>query len=215
VRRHISQLSPWSGSLAGIIQRGRGDATLPINTVYLKTPRRHRLDVCLRPASHAITGPEALKAAIDIYKAQGIKTIAWFVPKRSDIVTQVYMAEQVIDAGVAALYADIEPYDGFCHTDCAQLARDSGPGCAAERPNANLGVIYDPGQTIGGHRFVRLAAPRQHRPAMCYWASFVDQPPWNDPASCVKQAKTDLDRLAPGVALEYVPMLQGDAAADQ
>ncbi|HSP55112.1 MAG TPA: hypothetical protein VLS25_05940 [Dehalococcoidia bacterium] len=192
------------------------DAVLPINRVYLKTHDGTDWMSVYDQHPNAISGPEALKNMIAVYKSQGIDTIAWFVPKGGDIEAQLYMARAVLDAGATALYADIEPYPGFCYLDCAYLAQNFWPILREQRPNADLGVMYDPRPEHWGEsglpdwmRYANTALP------MCYWTSFVDQPPWNDPAGCVTQARADLSALAPGAAIQYVPLLQGDAPPEQ
>ena len=121
------------------------------------------------------------------------------------------MAVQVIDSGVKALYADLEPFAGFCNRDCSVLAEHFWYRVRAERPNAHLGVIYDPrpwwweqSATSKWFSVANSALP------MCYWESYVDQSRGTIPAGCVSQAHRDLGVLAPGRHLEYVPMLQGN-----
>jgi hypothetical protein len=192
------------------------DYTLPVNRVYLKTHDGTDWMSVYDTHPAAIGGPDALKRAIDMYRAQGIDVVAWFVPKGWDIELQLTMARIVLDSGVAALYADIEPYPGFCFNDCAFLAREFWPRLREQRPNSELGVIYDPRPEhwadAGLYDWMRLANTAL---PMCYWSSFVDQPPWNDPVGCIEQAHADLGAIAPGVPLQYTPMLQGDAAPDQ
>lgn len=195
---------------------GGDDSALPINAVHLKTHDGTEWMSVYDDHPNAISGPGALRNAIATYEAQGIETIGWFVPKGTDIDTQLRMAQQVIDAGVAALYADIEVYEGFCHADCAYLAREFWPRLRSSRPDAELGVIYDPRPRhrgrVGLYDWLRGADTAL---PMCYWADFVNQPPWNDPAGCVKQAEADLRVSTSLVTPAYVPMLQGAAPADE
>ena len=193
-----------------------GDGALPINRVYLKTHDGTDWMSVYDEHPQAVNGPDALRRAIDTYRAQGIDVVAWFVPKGWDIETQLIMAGQVLESGVSALYADIEPFPGFCDLDCPFLASQFWPRLRERYPTADLGVIYDP-RPVNWERsgLFEWMRPANTALPMCYWSSFVDQPPWNDPAGCVKQARADLGILAPGGALQYVPMLQGDAPADQ
>jgi len=160
----------------------------------------------------AVSGPESLRTLIDIYGAQGISVSAWFVPAGRDVARQLDMATQVIDSGVSALYADIEPFAGFCNADCEYLADEFWTKLRQERPNARLGVIYDPRvQTWGPSATSKWLAVADEAQPMCYWETFAGEPPWDDPAKCVSQAYADLWLLVPGKTLDYAPMLQGDS----
>jgi hypothetical protein len=192
------------------------DSKLPVQTVYVKTHDATDWMSTYDGDASAVTGSGSIRRLIEIYEEQGIEVIAWFVPKGGDIDRQVEMAVEVIDSGVEGLYADLEPFHGFCHMDCGYLAENFWWRVRAERPNANLGVIYDPrpwtfadSATANWLAVANVAAP------MCYWEDFNDQAPYNDPAGCVNQARTDLTWLAGGRPLEYVPMLQGNTTADR
>jgi hypothetical protein len=187
------------------------DTLLPVQTVYVKTHDATNWMATYDENPMAVTGPNSIRRLIDHYRGQGIEVVAWFVPKGGDIEGQLRMAEAVLDSGVRALYADIEPFDGFCHLDCDYLAREFWWRLRAERPEANLGVIYDPRPWtwVESGTANWLAAANAALP-MCYWELFVDQGAWGDPRGCVSQAHSDLSLLAPGLSLEYIPMLQGD-----
>ena len=192
------------------------DTKLPVQTVYIKTHDATDWMSTYDENTKAVRGPDSVRRLIDDYKAQEIEVMAWFVPKGGDIDRQVQMAVDVIDSGVKGLYADLEPFDGFCHNDCAYLAEYFWKRVRAERPNATLGVIYDPrpwtfeqSATSAWLSVANVALP------MCYWEDFVDQAPYNDPAGCVNQARTDLAWLAGGRSLEYIPMLQGNTTGDR
>ena len=192
------------------------DSSLPIQTIYIKTHDGTDWMSTFDAHPLAISGPAALQNIIGIYASQGIQTAAWFVPKGSDYDGQVYMAEQVIDSGVTALYADIEPFAGFCNQDCAALAQNFWTRLRQERPNARLGVIYDPRpwwRDVSGIE-TWFASANVAMP-MCYWDTFAGQGVWGDPAGCVTQAKADLAPLTGGRTLEYLPLLQGDSTADR
>lgn len=192
------------------------DTKLPVRAVYIKTHDGTDWMSAYDANPKAVSGPRSVRRLIDDYNAQGIEVVAWFVPKGGDIDTQVRMAHQVLDAGVRALYADIEPFDGFCYTDCGFLAEQFWQRLRQERPEANLGVIYDPRPwTWWDSATASWLAEANTALPMCYWEDFVDQPPWNDPAGCVGQARADLGVLAPSRALEYVPMLQGDSTGER
>ncbi|MBI1885712.1 MAG: hypothetical protein HYS09_05295 [Chloroflexi bacterium] len=159
----------------------------------------------------AVGSPEELRQLVKQYRATGLDVIAWFVPKGRKVRQQLTMAKQVLDSGVKGLYADIEPFPGFCYSDCRFLAKKFWERLRAERPNARLGVIYDPRPqhwfASGIRRWISVAnavAP------MCYWETYAGQGIWGKPYGCVKQAHSDLWTLAPGRKLQYVPMLQGD-----
>jgi hypothetical protein len=165
----------------------------------------------------AVGGPGAVRRLIDHYKAQGIEVVAWFVPKGGDIEGQLRMAEEVLDSGVKALYADVEPFEHFCDLDCGYLAQAFWWQLRERNPDTNLGVIYDPRPWTfeGSATWAWLATANTALP-MCYWDTFSDSgPPWNDPAGCVSQGRADLDALAPGRGLEYIPMLQGDSQPER
>jgi hypothetical protein len=190
------------------------DTLLPVQTVYVKTHDATNWMATYDENAMAVTGPNSIRRLIDHYQGQGIEVVAWFVPKGGDIEGQLRMAEAVLDSGVRALYADIEPFDGFCHLDCDHLAREFWWRLRQERPEANLGVIYDPRPWtwVESGTANWLAAANAALP-MCYWELFVDQGAWGDPRGCVSQAHSDLSWLAPGLSLEYIPMLQGDTTS--
>lgn len=188
------------------------DSSLPIRTVYLKT--HDGTDWMAEYDDHprAVSGPQSLRQLIDTYGFQNIRVVAWFVPKGRDVEKQLQIAKQVIDAGVDGLYADVEPFLGFCLEECAYLAHNFWSRLRAERPNAKLGVIYDPRP-----RWVEAAAVGEwmaHADValpMCYWESYDGQGVWGEPRGCVQQAYVDLVALARGRSLEYVPVLQGNS----
>jgi hypothetical protein len=191
------------------------DNTLPISTVYIKTHDGTDWMATYDTNPAAVTGPDAIRNLINVYGQQGIQVAAWFVPTGSDYNTQVQMAEQVIDSGVTALYADIEPFHGFCQQDCAALADNFWARLRSERPNARLGVIYDPrvwswDSSATTHWF----ASADDVLPMCYWADFAGQVPYGDPEGCIAQAKSDLAQLAPGRSLGFIPILEGDSTPD-
>lgn len=189
-----------------------GDGELPIDTIYVKTHDATDWMATYDKNPNAIAGPESIQNVIDIYAQQGIEVAAWFVPKGKDYAKQLEMAKQVIDSGVTALYADLEPFQGFCYLDCSELARNFWIPLQQARPNARLGVIYDPrpwwwDQSATREWFTVADAALP----MCYWESYTGQVPWMDPAGCVTQARNDLKTLSPGRSLDYIPMLQGDS----
>ncbi|MEO8456875.1 MAG: hypothetical protein ABI559_03580 [Chloroflexota bacterium] len=193
------------------------DSSLPINTVYIKTHDGTDWMSTYDKHPAAVSGVDAIKNLISIYNQQGIAVSAWFVPARTDIDGQVAMAEQVIDAGVTSLYADIEPFSGFCNNDCGLLADTFWPRVRADRPNARLGVIYDPRSWWWDQSATKkwLANANVAVP-MCYWDDFVGLVPYGDPQGCIAQAKDDLrTTLAPGKTLEYEPALEGDSTYDK
>jgi len=190
------------------------DTSLSINTVYIKT--HDGTDWMSTFDSHpaAVSGPASIQSLINVYGSQGISVAAWFVPKGTNYDAQLSLALQVIDSGVTALYADLEPFQGFCYLDCASLATNFWARVRQERPNARLGVIYDPrpwwwNQSATSQWFANsnVALP------MCYWETYAGQGIFGDAAGCVAQAKADLSVLSPGRPLEYLPVLQGDSSA--
>lgn len=192
------------------------DAELPVRAVYLKT---HDGTDWMATYDHhplAVDGPGRVKELIGVYAAQGIDVYAWFVPKGRDAEAQLRMAEEVLDAGVKGLYADVEAFSGFCGDDCWYLAEALWSRLRSERPSAQLGVIYDPRPQWWEPAAVRawLAQADVALP-MCFWETYSGQQPWDDPGRCVIQAHEDLAQLAPGRSLEYVPMLQGDSTAER
>ncbi len=193
-----------------------GDITLPISTIYIKTHDAADWMSTYDDHPAAVSGPEAIQDLIDIYGAQGIAVAAWFVPKGTDYDAQLQLAIQVIDSGVVALYADLEPFPGFCFLECKELAENFWKPLREQRPDAHLGVIYDPrpwwweqSATAEWFSVADSALP------MCYWESYTGQTPWGDPAGCVVQAYADLSVLAPDRDLAYLPMLQGNATASR
>jgi hypothetical protein len=192
------------------------DSNLPVQTVYIKTHDATNWMSTYDGNPAAVNGPESIRNLIANYNAQGIEVIAWFVPKGGDVERQVQMAVEVIDSGVKGLYADLEPFEGFCNLDCGFLAQHLWGRVRAERPTANLGVIYDPrpwtfdqSATSAWLSVANAALP------MCYYEDFIDQAPYNDPAGCVNEARKDLNWLAPGRSLEFIPMLQGNTTPER
>ncbi|MCH7483546.1 MAG: hypothetical protein IIA90_00170 [Chloroflexi bacterium] len=193
-----------------------GDMALPISTIYIKTHDAADWMSTYDDHPAAVSGPEAIQNLIDIYGAQGIAVAAWFVPKGTDYDAQLQLAMAVIDSGVTALYADLEPFPGFCFLECKELAENFWKPLRELRPDAHLGVIYDPrpwwweqSATAEWFSVADSALP------MCYWESYTGQVPWGDAAGCVVQAYADLSVLAPGRDLAYLPMLQGNSTVDR
>lgn len=188
------------------------DAALPITRMLVKTHDATQWMSTYDDNPLAVSGPAALKKLVDLYSAQNIETVAWFVPKGTDIETQLTMAKQVIDTpGVKGLYADVEPFAGFCYPNCAMLAEQFWKRLRQERPDAHLGVIYDPREwwleeeaAAAWLKHADVAAP------MCYWESFVGQGAWNDPAGCIIQGYYTLRSIV-GHDILYEPAFQGDA----
>jgi hypothetical protein len=191
------------------------DELLPVNTVYIKTHDGTDWMSTYDNSPDAISGPDALRNVVASYRAKGINVVAWFAPIGTDYDTQVRMAEEVIDSGVSALYADMEPFDGFCDQDCVALGQYFWPRVRADRPNARLGVIYVPlprwrdvGDTAGWMANADVALP------MCYWVDFEDEGPFSDPAGCVNQSYVDLFPMV-GHHFDYIPILSGDGTGAQ
>ena len=99
------------------------DTKLPVQTVYIKTHDATDWMSTYDGDWQAVRGPGSIRRLIADYNAQGIEVVAWFVPKGGEVDRQVEMAVEVIDAGVNGLYADLEPFEGFCHLDCRYLAQ--------------------------------------------------------------------------------------------
>jgi len=192
------------------------DITLPISTIYIKTHDAADWMSTYDEHPAAVSGPEAIQNLIDVYGEQGIEVAAWFVPKGTDYDAQLQLAIDVIDSGVTALYADLEPFPGFCFLECQELAENFWIPLREQRPDAHLGVIYDPrpwwweqSATAEWFSVADSALP------MCYWDDYTGQTPWGDAAGCVVQAYADLSVLAPDRDLAYLPMLQGNSTADR
>lgn len=192
------------------------DADAPIDVVYIKTHDGTDWMSRWESNKNVVSGPDALRRIIGDYESQGIPTIAWFVPNGTDYQAQIDYAKAVLDAGVDGLYADIEPYDGFCNNDCGALAENFWKPLRAERPDAVLGVIYDPRPQHWDSSAVQswfsvadVALP------MCYWDTFSGQDPWGDPRGCIEAAAADLPGLAGGRHIEYVPIVQGDTSPEK
>ena len=192
------------------------DSVLPVHAVYLKTHDGTDWMSTFDTHPRAISGPDAVRSAIQTYGAQGIEVIAWFVPKGTDVEVQVRMAEEVLDTGVKTLYADIEPFRGFCAEDCPFLAGSLWARLRQERPGATLGVIYDPRSPYREWSAASqwLSVANAAAP-MCYWETFSGQSPWSSPQLCVEQGYLDLQEMAGGRSIQYVPMLQGDSTPER
>lgn len=193
------------------------DDNLPIDTVYIKTHDGTDWMSTFDDHPNAVSGPDAVRNLITIYNSQGIDVAAWFVPKTLDYDGQVVMAEQVIDAGVTALYADLEPFAGFCNQNCGLLADNFWARVRADRPNAKLGVIYDPRSWwFDSSATTRWLANADAALPMCYWDDFTGQVPYGDAQGCIAEAKFELDtKLAPGRNMEYIPILHGESSPDK
>lgn len=194
----------------------RADTETPISTVYINTHDGTNWMSKWDKNPNAISGPDSLRTMVQKYDALGIRTIAWFVPKGNDYQAQIQMAQTVLDTGVDALYSDVEPWTGFCDADCPALAENVWKPLRASRPEAKLGVIYDPrpGQ-IGPSGLASWLSVADVALPMCYWNDF-SRAPWNDPDGCIRQASADLATIAPGdAAIEYVPIVPGVAAQQE
>jgi hypothetical protein len=193
------------------------DESLPIDTVYIKT--HDGTDWMSTYDDHplAVSGPDSLRNLINIYNSEGIGVVAWFVPKGLDYNGQLAIAEQVIDTGVQALYADLEPFSGFCNQNCGVLADSFWARLRTERPSAKLGVIYDPRSWwFGPSAADRWLASANVALPMCYWDDFTGQVPYGDAQGCTAMAKWELDtKLAPGRNLDFIPILEGDSTPDK
>lgn len=188
------------------------DTSLPISRVLIKTHDGTDWMSTYDEHPNAISGPQALKSMKNVYTAQGIEVVAWFVPKTTDVDKQLEMAKAVIDTGVTALYADVEPFAGFCYPDCAYLADTFWKQLRQQRPNATLGVIYDPReQWIEPEAAAKWLKNADVALPMCYWESYYGKGPWADPAGCVIQGYYSLRSMANIDDMHYEPALQGDA----
>jgi hypothetical protein len=186
------------------------DRQLPIHTVYIKTHDRTDWMSTYDDHPSAVSGPEQLRNLIQHYAFQGIDVVAWFNPAGLDVEGQLQRAREVIDSGVKGLYADVEPFAGFCNDDCAYLADNFWARLRQERPQARLGVMYDP--RAWHHERSALdkwLANADVALPQCYWETFAGQEPYDSPRGCIFRAYQDLPSLAPGRQLEFVPILQG------
>jgi hypothetical protein len=191
----------------------KSDADTRVNTVYVKTHDGTDWESRFDKNPNAISGTGALQATVQRYNSMGVHVIPWFVPKGTNYRAQLDMAEAVIDSGTGELYADVEPWAGFCDKECANLAENFWKPLRAERPNARLGVVYDPRPRHAGPSGLTswLSVANVALP-MCYWNDFT-KAPWNTPDGCIAQAHADLATYAPGnTGLEYVPILQGSTS---
>lgn len=189
------------------------DANLPIKTVYIKTHDGTDWMSKYDPNPNAVSGPDALRKLIADYSYQGIDVVAWFVPYGTDVEGQLQRAREVLDTGVKGLVADVEPYTGFCSDDCGFLAENFWKRLRLERPDANLGVTYDPrSQWHGPTALAQWLSVANMAAPECYWETFAGQSVWGDPGSCLLQAHADLQTLAPGREIEFAPMLQGGSS---
>ena len=186
------------------------DVNLPVKTVYIKTHDGTDWMSKYDSNPNAVSGPDALRKLIQDYSYQGVDVVAWFVPYGTDIEGQLQRAREVIDTGVKGLIADVEPYSGFCNANCGMLAEQFWKPLRAQRPNANLGVTYDPRTGALGKGAISawlsvadMAAPE------CYWETFAGQGVWGGPGTCLLQAHADLEAMTPGRNVEFAPMLQG------
>jgi hypothetical protein len=171
----------------------QNDVNLPISTVYIKTHDGTDWMSTYDHTPNAVSGPDALRSLINIYGYQNIEVAAWFVPTGLDIEGQLQRAKEVLDTGVKGLYADVEPFGGFCDQDCGVLAEQFWKRLRAERPNAHLGVIYDPRTQY--HQPSALPAwlsVADVAEPYCYWETFAGQGPFGDPGSCLLQSHADM-----------------------
>lgn len=193
---------------------GGDDSKLPVSSVNVKAFDSLYWMSTFDPHPAAISGPAQIANLVNIYKAQGIDLLLWCVPKGRNVSAMLNLAKACVDtAGVKGLVMDVEPFAGFCAGDCGYLASTFMKQLRVARPNAWLGVTYDPRPQHWGPsgttewlRYANGALP------MMYWESFkTNVQPWPDPAASVKQAHSDLrQKLAPGRNIEYFPILQGN-----
>jgi len=197
---------------------GSDDSKLPIARVSVKAWDEIYWMSTFDEHGAAVSGPAQLAKLVNVYKAQGIGFEVWCVPKGTNTAAQLALAKACLDVpGVEALTFDVEPYNGFCAGNCPLLATSLMKPLREQRPNARLGVTYDPrpqhwgsSGTVEWLKYADIASP------MVYWVSFAGQGVWADPSASVQQALNDLrNKLAPGRAITYAPLLQGNAPADQ
>lgn len=196
------------------------DTQVPVQTVYIKT---HDVEDWMSTYDpQGVSGIPRLQEIVRGYNQLGIDVVAWFVPgvnwdqpDPANLENQRAMARAVIDSGVEALDADVEPFDGFCNQFCQWLTDNLWVRLRAERPDATLGVIYDPRPDHRDHSGLQtwLSVANVALP-MCYWDMFEGQPPYDDPAGCVRAAHSELQPYVGGRTVEYVPMLQGDGSPE-
>ena len=197
---------------------GSDDTKLPIARVSVKAWDEVYWMSTFDKHAAAVSGPAQLAKLVNTYKAQGIGFEVWCVPKGTNVNVMLSLAMTCLDVpGVEALTFDVEPYAGFCAGNCPALATSLMKALREQRPNARLGVTYDPRSQHWGSsgtaewlKYADIASP------MVYWVSFAGQGVWADPGGSVQQAHSDLrNKLAPGRAITYAPLLQGNAPADQ
>jgi len=197
---------------------GSDDSKLPISHVSVKAWDEVYWMSTFDKHAAAVSGPAQLAKLANIYKAQGIGFEVWCVPKGTNTAAMLALAKACLDVpGVEALTFDVEPYAGFCAGNCTGLATSLMRALREQRPGARLGVTYDPRPQHWGSsgtaewlKYADIASP------MVYHVSFAGQGVWADPSGSVRQAYDDLrSKLAPGRPIDYVPLLQGNAAADQ
>ena len=144
---------------------GVGDAGLPVSTVYIKTHDGSDWMSTYDDHPRAVSGPASIRQLITDYAAQGIEVAAWFVPYGLDFDAQVQRAIEVIDSGVKALYADLEPFQGFCYQDCHALAENFWYRVRAARPDAPPRRHLRPAPlVVGSVRHPRMALRSRLRP---------------------------------------------------
>ncbi len=164
----------------------------------------------------AVSGAASIARLVKTYGAQGIDLLLWCNPNGTNVSRMLALSKACIDVpGVKGLIFDVEPFRGFCASNCTFLATTLMKQLRAARPRAWLGVTYDPRPQHWGPsgitewlKYANGASP------MMYWESFsTNVSPWPDPAASVRQAYNDLrTKLAPGRAIEYFPIMQGNTS---
>ncbi len=164
----------------------------------------------------AVSGAASIARLVKTYGAQGMELLLWCNPNGTNVSRMLALSKACVDVpGVKGLIFDVEPFRGFCASNCTFLATTLMKQLRAARPRAWLGVTYDPRPQHWGPsgitewlKYANGASP------MMYWESFsTNVSPWPDPAASVRQAHNDLrTKLAPGRAIEYFPIMQGNTS---
>jgi hypothetical protein len=188
------------------------DMKLPIDSVSVKAWDETYWMSTFDGHSSAISGPAAIRELVNVYAAQGIDLLLWCVPKGRNVARQIELSLACLDVpGVKGLIFDVEPFAGFCASDCLYLAQNLARRVREMRPNAWLGAHYDPrpqhwapSGLTEWFKYLDGVLP------MVYWRTFAGQGAWGLPDAAVSQAENDL-RNRFGFRGEYFPILQGDA----
>jgi hypothetical protein len=121
-----------------------------------------------------INGPRDIQSAANYFESAGVPFHAWCVVKGTDVMTEAYMAAEVLSAGARSLTFDLEPPEGihYWHGEDDDAKR-FGEVVRRLQPNAWLGVAPDPRPwQLDAVPMAEFAAFTNEIMPQTYWSTF-------------------------------------------